>query len=224
MKTSTTIARPTSVLRSLSFPVRGVAAVLLLAALVAGGCSSVNREPATARLPETPGAGTGTAGSSTAGSTGATTPERASGGLTEEEILAMPPGGGVSSEAIDPLTMDLADLNASGALRDVLFNFDSADLDGAARAILEANAAWLLRYPTVEILVEGHCDERGTVEYNLALGEERARSARDYLASLGVASDRMRTITYGKEFPLDPAHDEEAWRINRRAHLEIVAR
>ena len=184
----------------------------------------MNREPATIRVPETAGAETGAAGASTAGATDAATSERAPGGLTEEEILAMPPGGGVSTEAIDPLTMDLADLNASGALRDVLFHFDSADLDGEARAVLEANAAWLLRYPTVEILVEGHCDERGTVEYNLALGEERARAARDYLESLGVAGDRMRTISYGKEFPLDPAPNEEAWRINRRAHLEIVAK
>jgi peptidoglycan-associated lipoprotein len=73
----------------------------------------------------------------------------------------------------------------------------------------------------VRVFVEGHCDERGTVDYNLALGEQRARAARDYLVSLGVAADRLRVVTYGKERPLDPAHNEAAYAKNRRAHFSV---
>ena len=201
-------------------------AVLLACGAGAAGCSSVAREPATARplVDEE-------AASEAAGRTGGEAAEASGsgpGGLTQDEILAMPPGG-VDSESLDPasrdpLSMDLAALNASGVLRDVRFHFDSAELDAEARETLDRNAAWLNRYPSVRILIEGHCDERGTVEYNLALGDERARAVRDYLGRLGVGEGRMQTISYGKEFPLDPDQNEQAWERNRRAHLEIVAR
>ena len=82
----------------------------------------------------------------------------------------------------------------------------------------------LRRYPTWVITIEGHCDERGTAEYNLALGERRALSAREYLVSRGLDASRMRTVSYGKEFPFDPGHDEQAWARNRRAHFVITAR
>ena len=147
-----------------------------------------------------------------------------SGGLTEDEILAIPPEVGSETDLLDIGSKSLEDLNAEGHLQDVQFEYDSAQLSPRIRATLEENADWLARYPTVRILVEGHCDERGTMEYNLALGEERARAVRDYLQELGVGSGRMRIISYGKEFPLDPAHNEAAWRRNRRAHLEIVAK
>ncbi len=75
-----------------------------------------------------------------------------------------------------------------------------------------------------EITIEGHCDERGTAEYNLALGERRALASRDYLVTLGIPGDRLRTVSYGKEFPFDPGRDEEAWQRNRRAHFVITAR
>jgi peptidoglycan-associated lipoprotein len=106
-------------------------------------------------------------------------------------------------------------------LVDVRFELDSAQLTDEARAMLEKHALWLQGQRDVRVTVEGHCDERGTVDYNLALGEQRARAARDYLASLGVAAERLRVVSFGKERPLDPGHDEAAWAKNRRAHFAV---
>ena len=86
------------------------------------------------------------------------------------------------------------------------------------------NAGVLKQYTTWTVTIEGHCDERGTAEYNLALGERRAVAARAYLVSLGVSADRLRTVSYGKEFPFDPGHDETAYAKNRRAHFVITAK
>ena len=105
----------------------------------------------------------------------------------------------------------------------IFFGYDRFDLTPEARAILERQAAWLRRYPNVRILVEGNCDERGTREYNLALGARRAAAARDYLVSLGIAGDRMTTASYGKERPMDPRSNEQAWSVNRNAHSTIVS-
>lgn len=99
----------------------------------------------------------------------------------------------------------------------VLFGFDSSDLDGSAREILQRQAAWLNLHPSTAIVVEGHADERGTREYNLALGARRANSARSYLGSLGVASSRIETISYGKERPVQDCGSESCWSQNRRA-------
>jgi peptidoglycan-associated lipoprotein len=118
----------------------------------------------------------------------------------------------------------LDEINADSPLRDVPFDFDSAVLLDSARPILDQTAEWLRTYPTVTLLVEGHCDERGTVEYNLALGERRATAAFNYLVSLGIPASRLKTISYGKEFPLDPGHTEEAWARNRRAHFEVTSK
>jgi peptidoglycan-associated lipoprotein len=105
----------------------------------------------------------------------------------------------------------------------VFFGYDRFDLTPEARSVLERQAAWLRQYPNVRILVAGNCDERGTREYNLALGARRAAAARDYLVSLGVAANRMETVSYGKERPLDPRANEEAWSVNRNAHSQIVS-
>ena len=105
----------------------------------------------------------------------------------------------------------------------VFFGYDRFDLTPEARGILERQGAWLRRYPNVRLLVEGNCDERGTREYNLALGARRAAAARDYLISLGISGDRMTTVSYGKERPLDPRSNEEAWSVNRNAHSTIVS-
>lgn len=105
----------------------------------------------------------------------------------------------------------------------VYFDFDKADLRADARAVLEANAEWLRRNPSARVQVEGHCDERGSVQYNLALGERRAESAKRYLESLGVASSRLSTISYGEERPADPRSIEEAWAKNRRAEFIVTA-
>ena len=122
------------------------------------------------------------------------------------------------------LSMDIAALNKKGYLSDVFFDYDQADLREDARSALAANAEWLKKYPTVQVLIEGHCDERGTAEYNLALGEKRALAAKTYLVSLGVPADRLRTVSYGKEFPFEAGHDENAFAKNRRAHFVITAK
>jgi peptidoglycan-associated lipoprotein len=106
-------------------------------------------------------------------------------------------------------------------LADVHFDYDSATLTEEARATLERHALWLQNHRDVRATIEGHCDKRGTTDYNLALGEQRARSVWDYLVGLGVAPDRLRTVSYGKERPLDPADTEEAYARNRRAHFAV---
>jgi peptidoglycan-associated lipoprotein len=112
----------------------------------------------------------------------------------------------------------------SSLLKDIYFDFDKYDIRPQDADILKANATLLMKSSTAKIQVEGHCDERGTEEYNLALGERRANSARLYLLSLGIAADRVSTISYGEERPLDPGHDEEAWSKNRRDHFIILSK
>lgn len=129
-----------------------------------------------------------------------------------------------SVEVTEELPEDLAKLNAQGYLEDAFFETDRYDLKPETRENLAANAAWLQRHPTISILVEGHCDERNTREYNLALGERRASSVRDYLVFLGIAPQRIQTISYGEEKPFAIGHSEDAWQLNRRAHFVIVAR
>ena len=104
---------------------------------------------------------------------------------------------------------------------DVHFAFDSFLLDAEAERILGEKAAWLQDNADASVQIEGHCDERGTSAYNLALGERRANAVQQYLTVLGVAADRLSTISYGEEAPLDPGHDEAAWSRNRRAHFVI---
>jgi len=118
----------------------------------------------------------------------------------------------------------LDDLNRSSPLKPVFFAFDSAEVDQTGQAALNENAAIMKKYASWSVTIEGHCDERGTAEYNLALGERRAVAARTYLLSLGIPADRLRTVSYGKEFPFDPGHDEAAWTKNRRAHFVITAK
>jgi peptidoglycan-associated lipoprotein len=105
------------------------------------------------------------------------------------------------------------------AVSDVFFDFDKYNLSSEAKGTLEANARELKRVSDASVTIEGHCDERGTKAYNLALGEKRANAARDYLVSLGVTASRITTISYGKERPFDDGHDETAWAKNRRAHF-----
>ena len=112
----------------------------------------------------------------------------------------------------------------SSLIKDIHFDFDKFDIRPGDAAILKGNAELLKKYPNVKIQIEGHCDERGTVEYNLALGERRANSSKNYLISLGLSAGRISTISYGKERPLDPGHNEEAWTKNRRAHTIITAK
>jgi peptidoglycan-associated lipoprotein len=118
----------------------------------------------------------------------------------------------------------LDDINRNSPLKPAFFPVDSYELDDAGRAIVTADADILKKYPTWKITIEGHADERGTAEYNLGLGERRASAVKTYLQSLGISDDRLKTISYGKEFPFDPGHDENAWSKNRRAHFVVAAR
>jgi peptidoglycan-associated lipoprotein len=127
--------------------------------------------------------------------------------LTEEEIFAR---------------KTLEELNAEKPIDMIHFDFDKFFIREEAKPVLDANAAYLKRWTSVKALIEGHCDERGTEEYNLALGEKRAKSTQDYLISLGISADRLKIISYGKSQPLDPGHNEMAWDKNRRAQFTII--
>ncbi|MGB9907327.1 MAG: peptidoglycan-associated lipoprotein Pal [Candidatus Saccharicenans sp.] len=127
--------------------------------------------------------------------------------LTEEEIF---------------MKKTLEEINQEKPLAMIHFDYDKYNIRPDAVPVLEANARWLKKFPTVKILIEGHCDERGTEEYNLSLGEKRAKSTMEYLMSLGISADRIRIISYGKSQPLDPGHEETAWAKNRRAQFLII--
>jgi peptidoglycan-associated lipoprotein len=122
------------------------------------------------------------------------------------------------------LSQDLAELNRKGYLQDAYFDYDQADLRDDARTALAANAEWLKKFPSIQLLVEGHCDERGTNEYNLALADRRANAAKEYLASLGVDGSRVRTVSYGEERPFCNESAESCWQQNRRGHFVITAK
>jgi peptidoglycan-associated lipoprotein len=125
----------------------------------------------------------------------------------------------------DPLSAsDIDSINKNSPFQPVFYPFDMAELDEAGQQACNANAEILRKYPTWIVTIEGHADERGTAEYNLALGERRALAARNYLVSLGIPADRLRTVSYGKEFPFDPGHDEAAWQKNRRAHFVVTSK
>jgi len=104
-------------------------------------------------------------------------------------------------------------------MADVYFDFDRSELTPASEEQMKANAAWLSANPSRGVIVEGHCDERGTAEYNMALGERRANIAKDYLVRIGVDAARVETVSYGEEKPIDPGHTQEAWAKNRRVHF-----
>lgn len=180
----------------------------VLAALTAA-CGGSHRPPVVAT--------TAPAGSAASGGETAPTPEPDSGqpldvgpdvqpvrdeGAHGQEIV-----GGADGEA--------------GPLADVYFDFDQANLSDATKETLHQHAQWLQRHPELNLTIEGHCDQRGTVEYNLALGDLRAQAVREYLVSLGVAADRLAPVSYGKERPVDPDTGEAAWAKNRRAHFVV---
>ena len=154
--------------------------------------------------------------------------------VEQPAVVAPPPPPPQRVEDAAPVTPRLADdsivnrslddLNRDSPLKPVFFVLDSAELDDAGRAVANENASMLKKYSTWGITIEGHCDERGTAEYNLALGERRALAVKTYLSSLGVSPDRVRTVSYGKEFPFDMGHTEDAWAKNRRGHFVITSK
>ena len=188
---------------------RGVLIAIVAAAITAAACGRKKAPIARPTAPPPP-------------TSAATTPSRPP---TPPEPIPEPtvvPAEPVRDEAVSSASLD--DLNRSSPLRPVFFDLDSSDLTAEGQRILDANASLLKRNATWTVTIEGHCDERGTAEYNLALGERRALSARAYLISLGLPADRLRTVSYGKEFPFDPGHDEAAYGKNRRAHFVITAK
>lgn len=188
--------------------VKSIALVLVVLALAAGvGCRGKKQPPVTKPTPPPPVE---------------TTPSQPPTPPAPTQEPAIPPEPKV--EEIDLNAKDLDALNRESPFQPVFFGFDSAEVDSGAQTALNTNAELLKRYPSWTITIEGHCDERGTAEYNLALGERRALAARNYLVSLGITADRLRTISYGKEFPFDPGHNEEAWAKNRRAHFVVTAK
>jgi peptidoglycan-associated lipoprotein len=117
-----------------------------------------------------------------------------------------------------------SDSNSAGSLQTVFFDFNSSTLTSSARAALQNNADFMKKHTRARVQIEGHADERGGVQYNLALGERRAKSVRDYLIAMGVEGSRMTTVSFGKERPLAFGHDEAAWSQNRRGNFVITAK
>jgi peptidoglycan-associated lipoprotein len=128
------------------------------------------------------------------------------------------------SPADELASRDLDAINKNSPFQPLFFGLDQAEVSPEGQQVLNGNAEIMKKYPTWVITIEGHADERGTAEYNLALGERRALAARNYLVSLGIPADRLRTVSYGKEFPFDPGHTEEAWQQNRRAHFVVTSK
>ena len=132
------------------------------------------------------------------------------------------PSGPVAQAPSGPRAGSVEDFRVSVGDR-VFFGYDRFDLSPEARQVLERQAAWMRQYPNVRVLLAGNCDERGTREYNLALGARRAAAARDYLVSLGVVATRIETVSYGKERPIDSRANEQGWSVNRNANTQIVS-
>ena len=182
-------------------------AIVLLAAIVALGCGK--KKPAIPQPAPAPTTGTNAPAVPTPPPA---PPQRV------DDALPVPPQP-IADDSVANRSLD--DLNRDSPLKPVFFSLDSADLDDAGRAAASANAEVLKKYVTWVVTIEGHCDERGTAEYNLALGERRANAVRDYLASRGIGANRLRTVSYGEERPKFDNGREETRRLNRRAALVV---
>jgi peptidoglycan-associated lipoprotein len=183
--------------------VRNLSSMIILSgALAFAGCSSTTPEPsaAAAATPATAEGKTKVDSAKTAESTTKAPGSSSLDALQRGESTATP---------------------ASSPLKDVYFDFDRYDLRADSREILKANSAWLKANPAAQVQIEGHCDERGTTEYNVALGSRRAESVKDYLVTLGTSADRLSTISYGEEVPVCREQTEECWQNNRRVRFVV---
>ncbi|WP_291986720.1 OmpA family protein, partial [Luteitalea sp.] len=142
----------------------------------------------------------------------------------EPPVASVPVEPAISGTSVDYNARSLDELNRESPLQPVFYGYDSADVAGDMQAALTKNAEILRQYPSWVVTIEGHCDVRGTAEYNLTLGERRAQSARAYLISLGIPAERLKTVSYGAEFPFDPGTTEEAYAKNRRAHFVVTSK
>lgn len=189
------------------------AAVALLA--LASGCPQSATTPIEGTTPEpaavAPNPSEGAAG--------------ADSGAAEEQPLGSESFGepAIAQEGLDAIKSVEEELSEGRqVLHTIYFAFDSFELSDVSLSTIKDNVMWLKAHPNLRVVVEGHCDERGTIEYNLDLGAKRARAVRDHMLRLGLPAEQVETITYGEERPADPGHDEAAWARNRRAefHLE----
>ena len=187
--------------------VRRIAVILTAASLAAAAACHKNKPPVARPAPPPPTPTTAPA-----------QPPAPPEAFREPVVPAEP----VRDDAIASASLD--DLNRNSPLKPVFYELDSSEVNSVGQKVLDENATLLKRYPAWAITIEGHCDERGTAEYNLALGERRAVAARAYLVAQGISADRLRIVSYGKEFPFDPGHDESAFAKNRRAHFVITAK
>lgn len=188
--------------------------VLILAVLMmAVGCGKKNIK--------SDGLGLGQSGTSTGAGTGDGTQAIGPDGGVGEENLGASGGSGTFDSGQAALDAAAAQERELFISEDIFFMYNSAVLSADAQAILQDKAQWLKANPRIKISIEGHTDERGTVAYNLALGNQRAENTKNFLIELGIGAGRMRTVSYGEERPLDPGVDESAWSRNRRAHFEI---
>jgi peptidoglycan-associated lipoprotein len=185
--------------------------LVLLAIALAGAGACAKKKPPVARPTTPPPA----AVSSTTANRPPSPPEP----VREPEPIPAEP------IASDPLSAtDIDTINRNSPFQPVFYRYDQAEIDTIGQQALNGNAALMKKYSTWVVTIEGHTDERGTAEYNLALGERRAMAARNYLVSLGIPAERLRTVTYGKEFPFEPGHDEGSWSKNRRAHFVVTSK
>jgi peptidoglycan-associated lipoprotein len=182
------------------------AAIVLAVSLTAGACAKKKPEPPPA-APSTPAPAETKPATPPPPPPPPPSPQPAA--PTEEEIFAK---------------KTLEQLNAEKPLADVFFAYDSTDISEEGRASLQKNLQWLKRWTSTKIMIEGHADSRGTNEYNLALGESRADAVRDYLASLGLAADRVTIVSKGEEQPFCAEESEACWQQNRRGHFIITAK
>lgn len=209
-----------------------VVSVLALAVAFAG-CA---KRPATSAVaaPAPTGAASSTAGTTDGTGSTATAMGTSPGAATVAPSAGLQPGGGTpggsapvagtpSGAAVGPRPIP-KEFAAIPELSDIHFDFDKYDIRAGDAIILDANASWLKSNTDQLVLIEGHCDERGTNEYNLALGERRAKAAMNYLVSLGVQANRITIISYGEERPLCTDHNEACWSKNRRAHFLVKPR
>jgi peptidoglycan-associated lipoprotein len=190
------------------------AAALVVVSLIMISCGG-KTAPVARPTPPAPPSNAGAGAGGNAGARPASTPQP----IGEPTVVPPEP---VRDDSITSASLD--EINRNSPLRPIFFTLDSSELTAEAQQIMNANAQVLRQYSSWVVTIEGHCDERGTAEYNLALGERRALAARAYLVSLGLPADRLRTVSYGKEFPFDPGHDESAFAKNRRAHFVITSK
>jgi peptidoglycan-associated lipoprotein len=148
--------------------------------------------------------------------------------LRDDTAVAEPIDFVEPTPTVETIPTEIEALNrfvqSKGYVRDAFYNYDESTLDDAAQAALTASASWLKGSDgsAYNVLIEGHCDERGTEQYNLALGDKRANSAKDYLVTLGIDAGRIRTVSYGEERPFEEGHDDSSWAQNRRSHIVLV--